>query len=60
MEMTWFCVASQKKIKMMVGHLVGVCRRKGLKVNADMTKVMVLQREEGLEHKFCVNGTQLE
>ena len=31
------------------GHFVEVCRRRGLTVNGDKCKVMVLHREEGLE-----------
>ena len=34
---------------MMVGQFVEVCRRRGLKVNAGKSKVMVLNGEEGLE-----------
>ena len=32
-----------------VGYLVELCRRKGLKVNGDKYKVMVLNIEQGLE-----------
>ena len=35
------------------GHFVEVCRRRGLKVNADKSKVMVIRGEEGLERDPC-------
>ena len=41
---------------MMVGHFVEVYRRRGLKVNADKSKVMVLDGEEGLRCKIHVHG----
>ena len=34
---------------------VCVCRRRGLKVNADKSKVMALNGEEGLECEVCVD-----
>ena len=44
-----------------VGRLVEVCRRRGLKVNAGKSKVMVLGREEGLECEvYVVDGFCLE
>ena len=36
-------------LKLIVGCFVEVCRRRGLKVIADKSKVMVLGGEEGLE-----------
>ena len=36
-------------LKMMVERFVEVCRRRGLKVNANKSKVMVLGGEERLE-----------
>ena len=42
-----------------MGYFVEVCRR-GLKVNAGKSKVMVLGREEGLEYEVYVNGIYLE
>ena len=41
MQMTWLCVG-------MVGRFAEVCRRRGFKVNAVKSKVMVLNGEEGL------------
>ena len=37
-----------------------VCRRRQLKVNADKSKVMVLNGEEGLEYEVHVDGIHLE
>ena len=42
------CGELEEDMKVMVGHYVQVCRR-GLKVNADMTKVMVLGGGGGIE-----------
>ena len=36
-----------------------ICNRRGLKINADKSKV-VLGKEEGLEHEVFVDGTQME
>ena len=38
----------------MVGRIVEVCRRRGLKVNAGKSNVILLGREEGLEWEVCV------
>ena len=47
MQMTFFmCGKLEEDLKVMVGHFVEVCR-KGLKVNPDKSKVMVLGGEEG-------------
>ena len=45
---------------MMVGKFAEVCRRRGLKVNAGKSKVMVLNGEEGLECEAHVDGVRLE
>ena len=37
-----------------------MCRRRGLKVNASKSKVMVLGGEEGLECEVCLDGMRLE
>ena len=42
------CGESEKDLREMVGCFVEVCRR-GLKINAGKSKVMVLGGEEGLE-----------
>ena len=39
---------NQEDLRMMVGCFIEVCKRKSLKVNEDMSKVMVLGGEEGL------------
>ena len=44
----------------MVGWLAEVCRRRGLKVNAGNSKVMILNGEEGLEFEVHVEGIRLE
>ena len=43
------CGESEEDLRVMVGQFAEVCRRRGLKVNADKSKVMVLNGEEGLE-----------
>ena len=50
-----FCGESEKDLRAMVGRSVEVCRR-GLKVNAGRSKVMLLGGEEGWECEVCVNG----
>ena len=45
---------------MMVGYFFEVCRRKGLKVNASKSKVMVLNGEEGLECEVYVDRIDIE
>ena len=48
------CGKSEEDLTAMVGHFVNVCRRRGLKVNAVKSKVIVLNGEEGLECEvFC-------
>ena len=54
------CGELDEDLKAMVGRFVEVCRRKGLKVNAPKSKVMVLGWEEGLKCDFCVNGMRLK
>ena len=44
MQMTWFYVE--------------VCRRRGLKVNADKSKVMMLSGEEEFGCEVCLDGMQ--
>ena len=39
-----------------MGCSVRVCRRRGLRVNADKSKVMVLGGELGLEREMHVDG----
>ena len=42
------CGESEEELRVMVGWFVEVCRKRGLKVNAGKSKVIVLKREEGL------------
>ena len=41
-QMTWFCMVSQRRTRVMVGKFVEVFRKIGLKVNACKSKVMLL------------------
>ena len=45
---------------MMVARFVEVCRRGGLKSNANKSKVVVLSREEGLDWEIHVDGARWE
>ena len=54
------CGELEEDLRKMVEHFVEVCRRRGLKVNAGKSKVMVLGWEEGLECEVCVGGIHLE
>ena len=49
------CAESEEDLKVMVGHFVEVCKRKGPKVNTGKSKVMMLG-EEGLECEIPVDG----
>ena len=40
--------------------MVEVCRRRGLKINAGKSKMMVMNGEEGLECEVHVDGLRLE
>ena len=52
------CVESEDDLRVMVGQFAKVRRRRGLKVNAGKSKVIVLNREEGLECKVHVDGVR--
>ena len=41
-QVIYFCAAVGEDLRTMVGCFVKVCRRRGLKVNADKIKVMLL------------------
>ena len=56
----FFCGESEENLRVMVGQFIQVCRRRGLKVNAGKSKVMVLNGEEGLECKVRVDEIYLE
>ena len=44
----------------MVGRFAEVCRRRGLKVNAGKSNVMMLNGDEGWECDVYVDGIRLE
>ena len=54
------CGELEEDLRTMLGLFVEVYRRRGLKVNADETKVMVLNEEEGLECEVLVEEMRLE
>ena len=54
------CGKLEEDMKVMVGCLVEVYKRKCPKVNADKSKMMVLNGEEGLECEVCINGMRLD
>ena len=54
------CGDSEEDLKVMGGHFTEVCRRRGLKINAGKSKVMVLGGEEELECEVQVDGIRLE
>ena len=49
-------VESEEDLRAILGRFIEVCRRRGLKVNADKSEVMLLGWEERLECEVCVNG----
>ena len=49
------CGELDEDLRVIVGLFVEVCRRGLLKVNAGKSKVMILNGEEGLEHKVYVD-----
>ena len=51
---------SEEGLRMMVRWFAEVCRRRGLKVNADKSKVRVQNGEDGLECEVHVDGIHLE
>ena len=54
------CGKSEEDLRGMIGSFVKVCRRRGLKVKACKSKVIVLGREEGLKCEVCKDGIQLK
>ena len=54
------CGESEENLRGMVERFVEVCRRRGLKVNACESKVMVLNGEEGLQCEIRVDELRLE
>ena len=53
------CGVSKEDLRAMVGRVVEVCRR-GLKVNADKRKVMMLGGEEKLECEICLDWSKCQ
>ena len=53
------CGESEEDLRAMMRHFVELCRRRGLKVNADKNKEMVLVGEVGLECEVGVDGMRL-
>ena len=47
------CSESEEDLRAMVGRFAEVSRRRGLKVNAGKSKVMVLGGEEGWSVRFA-------
>ena len=54
------CGESEEDLKVMVEQFAEECRRRGLKVNAGKSKVMILNGEEGLECEVYADGIRLE
>ena len=54
------CGDSEEDRREMVGRFVEACRRRGLKVNAGKSKVMVLGGGEVSDCEACVDGIRLE
>ena len=43
-------------LRVMVGHFVEICKWRGLKVNEDKSKAMMLEGEEGSSCEVSING----
>ena len=54
------CGESEEDLRGMVRRFVQVCRRRGMKVKAGKSKVILLGGEEGLECEVCVGRIRLE
>ena len=54
------CDEAKEDLRTIVGRVIEVCRRRGLKANADKSKVMFIDGEVGLECEAYVNGMRLE
>ena len=50
------CGEAKEDLRAIVGRFIEVRRKRGLKVNASKSKVMLLGEKEGLECEVCVNG----
>src|SRR5678816_2096979 len=58
MRMIWFCVANLKSLRGLVERFGNVCKRRGLKVNIDKSKVMVAS-EDSPRCAVMLDGEQL-
>ena len=47
---------SEEDLTAMVGRFVDVCRRRGMKVNAGESNLMIISGEKGLESEVHVDG----
>ena len=54
------CGESEENFRAMVGLFAEVCRRRGLKINVGKSKVIVVNRKEGLECEIHIDGIRLE
>ena len=54
------CGESEEGLRAVLEQFVELCRRRGLKANADKSKVMVMNEEEGLECEVYVDRIRLE
>ena len=54
------CGESENDLRVMVGRFAELFRRRGLKINAGKSRVMVLNGEEGLECEVHADGIRLE
>ena len=54
------CGESEQGLRAVVGRFVEVGRKIGLKVNAGKSKVIVMNREEGLECEVHIDGIRVE
>ena len=54
------CGELEEDLRTMMRRFVELPRRRGLKVNADKSKVMVLDGEEGLKCEVHVDGIHLD
>ena len=53
------CGEPEETLRAMVGRFAKVCRRRGLKVNASKSKVILFGGEEGFEYEVCLDGIRL-
>ena len=54
------CGELEEDLREMVGRFAEVCRRRGLKLNACKSKVMILNGDEGIECEVHVHVIRLE